>query len=317
MNLSEMANFICAQVRYPDSDSVAKCKEFLQRRDEWIYADQLWRESIYQFEATYDMDDTLHAAGIYLLPNDVDKLIGVRTASRPLNVNDQVNYFRMTPDEFASSGTPLEFYTLPRCVWMSPTAVTAEVAFANAMDNGTVGFVRYVKSNGDKTQINQALTSSATSLGSITAIERFSKPNTSNSALTISNTSTAATLAQLLAAESYIEPSLPLRLMRKPTAETVVKVLFKSKYAKWVNDNDEPTLPDTTNLLLAMASGDMLRRGRRFGQAKEFYSEAAVMFDQLKRAATYQEANEPRFIPTDGFGSFEDELSSLTKADYV
>ena len=46
MTLADMASFICGKVGKTDSESLAKCKEFLARRYELVWNSQLWRDTL-------------------------------------------------------------------------------------------------------------------------------------------------------------------------------------------------------------------------------------------------------------------------------
>ena len=60
MNLAELADLVCETVRKPDSDSVAACKTYLKRRDQMLWAGNLWRDSLFTFtQALTPATDTL------------------------------------------------------------------------------------------------------------------------------------------------------------------------------------------------------------------------------------------------------------------
>jgi hypothetical protein len=309
MNLADMADFICAQVRYTDSRSIAKCKEFIQRRDEMVYNDQLWRQSIRQLDVTYDPENnTLHAQGIYMLPRAVDRVLGARTTDNALFVRDQVNYFQIDPDEFAETGTPVEFFIMPRAVHVFASATDIGLS-ASVSDEGGRVFVRWID-DGDEiktTPSTFAISDQTTTIGTAKQILDYTKVTT-NADISIIKESDSSTVATLQEAETSFGKYTPLRLIRKPTEETVVKVLFKMKHTPMESDYDESDLPNIDNVLIAFASGDMLRRARRYGQAKEFYGEGQALLEQLKKIAIWQEANQPRIIPDvapDGIADFQ------------
>ena len=123
MNLSQLASFICTKVNQSETDDVAACKEFLKRRMEMIWNDDLWKDSLVAFTQVLSPDDYavtstwLPEKGVLLCPTIIERVVAARLDSRKLNVQRQEFYYRFDYDSFAKTGSATEFVLLPPCVW--------------------------------------------------------------------------------------------------------------------------------------------------------------------------------------------------------
>lgn len=93
-----------------------------------------------------------------------------------------------------------------------------------------------------------------------------------------------------------------IRFIEIPTSEMIVRVLGKRSVPQFDDDNDQPAINGSDNLLLALAEHDMWRRSRQFGFANDVLNEVNSLFEQLKRAEVVQQAHNQRIIPEDGYG---------------
>lgn len=125
MILNDLANLICTKVRQSETEDVAACKSFLTRRHEQIWNDQLWKDSLIDWNYALPSSTTPYTPTSVWLPTTQDlilpaafgRVIGVRTDTRRLNVQSQEVYYRTDYNAFSNQGTLIEFLVLPKCVW--------------------------------------------------------------------------------------------------------------------------------------------------------------------------------------------------------
>ncbi len=162
MTLLEIANFICGKVNQTETEDVAACKGFVQRRHEMIYQDQLWRDAVGEYVQTISPADYtvtsnwLPNKGILILPPDIDRVLAVRTDRQALRVRSREFYYRRDFDSFARVGQAGEFVRLRPCIWEMETAAglyatrgndgdAASSVTADLADSDGVGTTRYTK----------------------------------------------------------------------------------------------------------------------------------------------------------------------------
>lgn len=153
MTFLDMATFVCAKVRSTDSASVALCKQFLQRRLEAIYADALWKDSLYVLRASYDpvaLALTSQNAGVLFLPDNVETVVAVRSDNGPMTPMDRMESFRYTQEVFDESGDPVGFNEEAPALaeFSSAQAVTVVATGDNIVNNGVL--VQYQDGNGKR-----------------------------------------------------------------------------------------------------------------------------------------------------------------------
>jgi len=305
MNLAELADLVCETVRKPDSDSVAACKTYLKRRDQMLWDGNLWRDSLFTFtQALTPATDTLLAAtGIVLLPASIDRVLALREADGPLPVQNLERYFMDTMDAFAQTGTPCEFSLLSPILYQFATAqaVTMEGA-SGTPDTSTQ--VRYLDADGVPQTTTAQPSTTPTSVGTVSEIVGVEKAAgsgavtfkdaSSNTILTVASSATRAT------------PRQRLRLLPVPTASLTIRALVKQRYVPLASDYEEPRLRQAENVLIAYATGDMLRRSNKFGMANEAYAEGAALLAKLENIEFFQQAQRMQLVPEiegNGFGS--------------
>ena len=110
MTLADMASFICGKVGKSDSESLAKCKEFLARRYELIWSSQLWRDTL----VTASQSVAADTQDVTLADSTIDQLVAVRWSDTTLGPVAHEAVYAINPTLFDDSGTPLAFVTLPK-----------------------------------------------------------------------------------------------------------------------------------------------------------------------------------------------------------
>jgi hypothetical protein len=110
MTLADMASFICGKLGKTDSDSLAKCKEFLARRYELIWSSQLWRDTLTTASQSVPAD----TQDVTLTDSSIDQIVAVRWSDTTLGPVAHEAVFAIDPTLFDGSGTPMAFVTLPK-----------------------------------------------------------------------------------------------------------------------------------------------------------------------------------------------------------
>lgn len=123
MNLETLAERACLESGYNDASDVAAAKKFARHWDEHIWNAALWKDSLAEYRVTLDPDgytpgsNYIPSKGVLLLPKDMDRVIGVRTADNQVLIEAQESFYRMDYDVFAQEGKPLRFAMLEPAVW--------------------------------------------------------------------------------------------------------------------------------------------------------------------------------------------------------
>ncbi len=312
MNLSDMAEHVCETVRKTDSDAVAACKGFIQRRDQMLWDKYLWKDSLYQFSKTIGPTMTdlyplgwlgesianirlLAAQGYFYLPAVVDRVLGMRTSSGPLPVQSMERYFTGSLDVFAETGTPVEFILLDPVVWQSVTSQLVYLVSANASDTAEV-VMNYIDAyQGSRTAIVTLTGTTPVYVGSTSEIFSLTKPPTSGvvSLLDASQNTVGAVFAASTDAYRYQR----VQLLPAPTSDLAVRCLVKKRYVPISGDYEAPRLRQAENVLIALATGDMFVRSGQVGAANQFYAEGMALLQQLGNIEFHQQANRQRLVP--------------------
>lgn len=402
MNLADLVNFICTAAGYIEGDDTAACKTFVLARDRMIYDAALWKSSLVMVNIALDpTNNPDHAEGIVLLPEVVQRPVGVRTTENAVRVNAIEQYFRFDADKFAETGTPFEFAELSP-VWVtwrgiSAIPITCEAGDAalalrvawrdgdvvkntdlvlNANGVGTLAYItpdgdRIITINGagdplangdysfdvassfwknandylmscdgagwnievpDRSSIAYALDfGSSVWLGNgqfksndvgttgpfpvptsifpdpthveIIAIYKPATTGPVSIGYGIGDGIVSNQILGTMEPAATVSPTFQrLRLFGIPSTAVTMKVLGKAKYQPLAFDQQEQTIRNSENCLIAFARGDVLRRGGENGAAQLAYQEAAALLQQLKDIEAVQAANNQRIIPDQGYG---------------
>lgn len=152
MNLLEMAQFVCSKLNQSETEDQAAAKLFLQRRYEMVWADQLWKDSLFEYTqaigGTYTPASTwLPTRRVLILPPQIEYVVAVRTADRQLTPDSAERFYRMDYDAFSQSGNAQHFLNLPRCVWDFDTATNIYLTPNSADDDTKEVIVDYLDSD--------------------------------------------------------------------------------------------------------------------------------------------------------------------------
>ena len=111
-----------------------------------------------------------------------------------------------------------------------------------------------------------------------------------------------AALPSIPAASTRSPAYQRLRLFAKPNVAVTLRVLGKTKYEGFSYAEQEATVRNSENTLIAFARADLLRRGGENVAANNQMAEAAALLQQLKDQEAVQESFNQRIIPDQGYG---------------
>jgi len=305
MNLADLAALICETVRKPDADSLAACKNYLKRRDQMLWDGNLWRDSLFTFTQALDptadwniLSNPIRAtSGRVLLPRSFERVLAVRLADQTLPVQNVERYFMDTLDAFAQTGQPVEFTLESPVVYYWDTPVYLYVYGLAATDVAIQ--VRYFDyTEGKFITVSKNLTSTPQLVGRTTEIEEVTKPASAQIVwLSTSATPFADQFESFAAADTRMEPYQRIRLLPVPTEALTLRALVKKKYSPIATDYEHPRLRQAENVLIAYATGDMLRRSNKYGMANEAYAEGAALLAKLENIEFFQQAQRQQLVP--------------------
>lgn len=311
MTRSEMASFVCGKVNQSETEDLAACESFLTQRHKLIWNDQLWKDSLVEYVQALSPDgyavtsNWLPSLGVLLLPPIIQRVLAVRNDTRHLNVQRPELYYRIDYDSFAKTGTARDFVLLSPCVWQFQEAQDAIQILSSESDNGAVVVMDSLDSDGvGVTRNSITLASDSQDAGlNTTRIDSISKNASSGGMQFVTD---SVQFIQMAAADTAAPKRQRVRFVEIPAAAMTVRVLGKRSVPTFSDDNDEPAINGSDNLLLSLAEHDMWRRARQFGFANDLLPEINSLFDQLKKVEVVQQAHNTRIIPEDGFnGTFD------------
>lgn len=315
MTLGDMAALVCAKVRQSDATALLRCKQFLRQRYEMIWNEEMWTDSLFRLEFSFDMSSTAVAAdlpfanffsrdvGIWHLPPTVDRILALRKTDQGVGVADNFRFYRDTLDAFAQTGAPVAFTTegaafadLRGKLAEITAAVGVTIRFVdNAADSNATARLVYLDMDGEE-QVLDVVQSTIGQIDDIIpqVILSISKSQ-SQSDFEIS---LAGDVIFTLSPATTVGKRYPrIQLLPMPTETTEFKALVKRKPLRLSDDNDEPAIRGVDNCLMEYAQADMYERSRQLGKAALKRADADKLLGQLKKIEVAQEANHCQIVP--------------------
>ena len=319
MTLAELADFVCTKVRANDAAALAACKTYLRQRYEFIYNDQLWRDSLYTHTFTLpaverDYNPNIQSvgrAGMYFMPTSVDRVLSLRQTNGEVAVLDELELYRDALDAYEEDGEPVKFAILPPAVmWVPEPDQELSPVRLSGGDTGQTAIVRWIDERGENntTTIN---TGSDTTFGNpadepgVQVVESVTG-ELSDVAIKLEwdeeGVGNWTRMARKLPTETSMPQRCRIRVFPKPGASAVLgdfslRAVVKRKVLALSTDNDTPLLRGVDNVLMSFAQADMLQRARRYGQAQAVQQEALALFEQFKRMEVAQQSHRQRITP--------------------
>jgi hypothetical protein len=183
MTLSELSSFICGTVSQREATDLAACKGYLTQRHKMLWQDQLWKDSLVEYEQTitslnYDASSStwLPTRQILLLAPIVGQVVAMRTRDRSMGPQSSEYYYRRELDVFQNQGSAAEYRLLSPVVWDFDTAQNVSVVSTDSADAGSPARATTIADDGmTETARAIVLSQSGQSLGSVQTLEFFSK----------------------------------------------------------------------------------------------------------------------------------------------
>src|SRR5437879_4782053 len=103
MTLNQYVNLVTAKVHQTDSNSVARCTEFIQARHQMIYDYANWKDAL-------DLLSGLNAdtTGVMTYPANIDRILAIRAGGDHLILpSDSAVAMSVDPTVFERTGVPL------------------------------------------------------------------------------------------------------------------------------------------------------------------------------------------------------------------
>jgi hypothetical protein len=171
----------------PNSRDGAAVRQFMQLRHEQLWRAFLWKDSIIEYDLNIDTspadyqvtNNYLPSKGNLVLPSIISHVLAARTSVNRLDIERPMVYYRVNPDEFNLSGTPIAFHLLSSCAWEFDVAQTLYVAALNAADNGIAVTLDEAQADGVSVVRNLiGANLSGAPAGNTDRLERIIKPQT-------------------------------------------------------------------------------------------------------------------------------------------
>jgi hypothetical protein len=323
MTLSEICGLICAKIGQSDDATVSACRAFVNARWQQLWDAAPWRESLAIASARAGAND----AGVAIIPLGLERVLGVRcaasgigqTALAPLELNSLLQYDAGLWDQ---AGPVTNFVTL------EPTAIAA------VRNDANLGAVVYSFFSSDVTEVTPDVgvtiylsgladaggsrfeetitTTLATDLPGMyyaRAVSKFgylnitaiTKPATRNGFIAAYGNSAAGQTDPAPPVVRPDETAFPrfqrIKVLGAPPADLDLLVLGKRRFAPMVDPNSQAALRNCDNVLIALATGDMLERQRQYAKAQAKFQEGQQQLQILLDLERNQAATDLRIIP--------------------
>lgn len=316
MTLAEMADFVCGKVRQTDTASIAKCKSYLARRYGMIYNQELWKDSLWAYDFTFDTTDlstdpvniiynTLPFGNVYavrrgawLFPAAVDKVVSVRASNNPIPVTSEQEFYKQDLDAYALTGPATNFIQMPKIVAYADSVSdtnddSTELLGDTAADHNLNVTCEFLDHEGELQSTTGRM--SGFHVGAVRVLLKVTKDESTGGAY-LNNSDSDVPWYRI--GSNASEPlRCRIRFAPSPQETTAFKALVKLKAQSMTDDAEEPQISGIEDCLMAFVQGDMLQRARQYGKAQVVSQEALALLSQLKIAGVAQEAHDQRITP--------------------
>jgi hypothetical protein len=309
MTLSDMAVKVCTTVSRGDDDSLAAAKGFLRSWYQSIWDSFLWRDSLIIAETTVLVDagteDYLAEA---VFGYDVERPLAVWNKADPLEltINQLTDLARLDPGSLNNVGGLLGWAEQPAVGIPTPPHSTGipilSFEYFSASDSGiSIGVQGTDLVNGADVTEKVLLSNFVQTVNTFTTVSRITKPITVG-AVSVGVTPLGHNIQWAWPAQSTVAEFARIKMLPAPTLASVgpgltLQAVCKRKLPPMTADTDAPVLRGCDACLVALATGDMLRREKQFEKAAGLFSQGGGLLDSLKAGETTRSATAFRIIP--------------------
>jgi hypothetical protein len=120
MTLDELVDLVCTKTEQVEEDDRAAARLFLSKRYELIYNTYLWKEALTMVSVPVDpVNDMDNAAGIVALPQQIDRVVAIRTSEQSVRIKALEDFYRVDWNRFVDTGLPQSEFAILDAVWLS------------------------------------------------------------------------------------------------------------------------------------------------------------------------------------------------------
>ncbi len=112
MNRSDLVSYITTKSGLVEPEDITACQLFLNKRYELIFNSYLWKDTLGAVDITVDPYNPDNAEGIVLLPEVIDRVVGVRTTRNAVRITALEDFYNIDFDQFQQQGVPYQFSIL-------------------------------------------------------------------------------------------------------------------------------------------------------------------------------------------------------------
>ena len=337
MTLAELANYITTKTQLVEPDDLAAAQLFLSKRYELIYNSYLWKDALTMMTvAVNPATNPDHALGIVLMPQQIDRVVALRTAQSSVRVHGLEDFYRTDFNEFTQTGMTTGEFAMLDPVWFScrpdpaffadhaagripsGSTLTGPNAFVtissnNAADTAPIKVVW--RDNNDRYVLTapKPVTLTPGDGSGFLEVEAVFKPVTQGTVSVLSNTpqpvadtdliiNITSTLGSLAPASTRSPQHQRVRLFAIPTEPFSLMALGKKPFVPLDYATEKPLIKNLDNCLIAFGTADLLQRARQFGKAAQQMQEGAALLAELAKLEVLQATNNSRFVPDGGYG---------------
>jgi hypothetical protein len=189
MTLAEMATYICRTVSQTEATDIAAAKSFLSQRNKMIYAEQMWPESLVEYEQTitsqnYDplTSTWLPQRQVLLVAPLVALVVAIRTRDHRMGPQSPEFYYSVDRNAFDNSGTAREYRLLSPVVWDMDQETELFYAATEVADgDGLIDIVSMDDSLNETVLSSGQLSTTSADLGEVQTIVAVAKGTSAGS----------------------------------------------------------------------------------------------------------------------------------------
>lgn len=308
MTLDELTDYVTSKTQLIGDNDVAFAKSALSKRYELIYNSYLWKDSLVMVTVVTDPNNVDNAAGVVLLPQQINRVVAIRDGSnnRGVMVEALETFYQDNYDTFLNStganqwGVRQKFAPLSN-IWLVARQTSLTIQSSSSADTSPVKVVWRDQTERHIVTLPLPITLTPTDGSSYIEVESVFKPVTTG---TVSAVNPDLTVAGTIAPADKRSASYQ-RVFITPvttTAQTLY-VLGKKPFIPLDFGSETPAIKNLDNCLIAFACADLLQRNRQYAKMQTQMQEGGILLGELAKLETLQEATHQVFQPATGAGT--------------
>ena len=293
MTIGEIVDIVCSKIGKTDTNTKARCKEYVRYRYKMLYDKRLWIDSLLTYAVTTSDRQVI-------FPAKVGKVLACRQDYYMLDNSSLMAEMQISPADFDSEGTAMRIASLsPIATAVNPTNESISIVF-DAADTSTVTILGEDDTGASHKEV---LTGNGTTPVATSGIDWAIIHTLSRSAATTTMTVSGVTsAAELLVLEPDERSKLYQRIQffQKPSASQTFTFMCKRAWSNLYDDSETPIIRGCTTALLAYAHADLLEYMRQYGKAQSKFAEAMALEAQYEESEVWQRGGQIQIVPEIG-----------------